>query len=122
MDTRALMVGLGGFVGATARFWVGTWLGQTAFPWATLLVNLVGCFGLACFATWVSERAPVSDALRLLVSTGFFGALTTFSTFALETLSLLEAGKPWQALAYSLGSVLLGLIGTALGMALSRAI
>ncbi|MCY4018615.1 MAG: fluoride efflux transporter CrcB [Chloroflexi bacterium] len=89
-----IYVGLGGFLGANARYLLTIWadgLMQArwgVFPFGTLVVNLLGSIGLALFATWFAARTGLSPQLRLLVGAGFFGAFTTFSTFANESFSL----------------------------------
>ena len=91
-----LYIGFGGFLGANARYFFSLWtngilaprLGD--FPFGTLFVNVLGSFGLALFGVWFSARTGMSPQLRLLVGTGFFGAFTTFSTFANESMTLLE--------------------------------
>jgi len=102
-----LLVSLGAVVGASARWAVGEALGSAPgdFPWATLLVNLLGCLlaGLA-----VRALVPGSDRW-LAVVTGVLGGLTTFSAFAVETRALLDAGHPGQALAYVAVSVVGGM-------------
>lgn len=122
MWQKMLVVGIGGFVGANARFLIGSWLAGSTFPWGTFIINLVGCFGLAVFATAITERASVSESTRLLVATGFFGAFTTFSTFNLETYSLISSGRQTLAILYSVGSVTLGLLAALAGIVLVRAL
>ena len=117
---KILFVGLGGFVGANLRYWVAVWIGGRTFPMATFAVNIIGAFGLAFFAVWAVERVPLSEEMRLLVTTGFFGALTTFSTFSLEALNLMRDGKWEVALLYLASTVALGLVGAAAGMSLAR--
>ena len=117
---KIIFVGIGGFVGANLRYWTAVWIGGRTFPLATFAVNVLGAFGLAFFAVWAVERASLSEDLRLLVATGFFGALTTFSTFSLEALNLIRDGRWEVGAAYVVSSVALGLLGAALGMALAR--
>lgn len=120
---KIVVVGLGGFLGANLRFWVGTWaVGRygDGFPWGTLIVNLVGCFGLALFATLIQSRYEVSESTRLLVATGFLGALTTFSTFSVESFNLYQNGQTMTAAIYLLSSLILGLFGVVLGTALGN--
>ena len=89
-----LYVGIGGFLGANARYLLSNWLDGLLrarwgeFPYGTLFVNLLGSFGLALFATWFAARAGLPAQLRLVVGAGFFSAFTTFSTFANESFSL----------------------------------
>ena len=93
-----IVVGIGGFFGANARYLLSLWTDNLliprlgAFPYGTLLVNVIGSFGLALFGAWFSERAGLSPQLRLLVGAGFFGAFTTFSTFANESIALMQGG------------------------------
>ncbi|MFP4322847.1 MAG: fluoride efflux transporter CrcB [Anaerolineales bacterium] len=112
MWMQVLVVGLGGFVGANLRYALVLLMGTQAFPWATLSANLIGCFGLAAFATWSAAHSALGAEARLLVTTGFFGALTTFSTFSYETLILWLRADYGLAVGYLLASVVLGL-GTA---------
>ena len=93
-----IVVGIGGFFGAIARYLLSLWTDNLlmprwgAFPYGTLLVNVIGSFGLALFGAWFSGRAGMSPQLRLLVGAGFFGAFTTFSTFANESVALWQGG------------------------------
>ena len=98
------LVGIGGAAGALARWGiVSQWAGN-GFPWATLVVNVVGC---ALLGVIVSR--PVSIDLKRLLGTGFCGGLTTFSTFAVEIVQLLDQGSPGTAAAYVVASVATGL-------------
>jgi fluoride exporter len=95
--TSLLAIGVGGFLGANARYltseWTATrleaWFGLS-HHWGTFLVNASGSFLLAFLAVWLTERLPVSSALRLMLLVGFLGAYTTYSTFASESLHLLR--------------------------------
>ena len=119
-------VGLGGFLGANARYWLGVWFEARAqggqFPWATLVINVTGSFLLGLFMALDVERLalPRAPVLRLLFAVGFLGAYTTFSTFTYETLALAETGAPGRAFGNVLGSVAAGLLAAWLGMALGR--
>jgi CrcB protein len=122
---RALWVGLGGFAGANARFWIGAWVQQrmgTAFPWGTFVINITGSFILGLFVTLLTERvAPDrAEALRLLVAVGFVGAYTTFSTFEYETFGLAQTSSLLRAFANALGSLVAGFVAVWLGVALGR--
>lgn len=88
MEPRAVaLVALGGFAGATSRHAVAVAL-PTTFPWGTLAVNVVGCFLLGLVVYSIQERGPISERVRLVVSTGFISSFTTYSTFAGETVAL----------------------------------
>lgn len=94
-----LWVGLGGFIGANMRYVMTLWVNSVfvprlgAFPWGTMAVNVLGSFGLAVFGVWFGSRVGLSPTVRLLIGTGFFGAFTTFSTFANESITLAQQGN-----------------------------
>jgi CrcB protein len=94
--TKILLVMIGGSLGAVSRYAIALLAAKYAygsFPWGTLLANLGGCFMIG-IAFGLAERTEVlSPAARLLFMTGFLGAMTTFSTFALETLTSFRAGN-----------------------------
>ena len=111
MAIDILLVGLGGFAGAIARYVLGGWvLHQTLgakFPWSTFVVNIAGCLimgllsGLAERLEWFTPQA------RLLLLTGLLGGFTTFSAFGLETVHLLRRGEIWISTLYAAGSVII---------------
>ena len=119
MVRELLIVGVGGFVGAVLRY--GTQVAVVGraglFPLGTLLVNVVGCFGLGLAAAWLDERPDLSPEWRLALGTGLFGALTTFSTFGVETLDLWRAGEARLALASVALNLTLGLAAAWAGRA-----
>lgn len=119
---KMLVVGLGGFLGANARYLLGQWAAQrwgTAFPYGTFLINISGSFVLGLFGT-LALRLAWNDNWRLLIAVGFVGAYTTFSTFEYETLQLLSEGSLARAAANVLGSVLLGFFAVYVGVVLAR--
>ncbi|MET4559551.1 CrcB protein [Lysinibacillus parviboronicapiens] len=112
-----LAVGIGGFFGAIARYGMSLLIPNTGnFPIATLTINLIGCLCLAWLFTTFAHRTP----LVLGIGTGFLGAFTTFSTFSVETLLLLENNDWMTAISYSLISVLGGLLCVVTGAWLAR--
>lgn len=119
MWIKILIVGLGGFVGANARFLIGHWVGATSYPYATFAINMLGCFGLGLFAQLV-KQSDLSEETRLLIATGFFGAFTTYSTFNLEALNLWMSGRGGLAMLYLGSSIVFGLLVGWLGMQLAR--
>lgn len=121
-----IVVGIGGFLGANARYllslWADNWLipRYGAFPYGTLLVNVIGSFGLALFGAWFSAKAGMSPQLRLLVGAGFFGAFTTFSTFANESIALMQGGASGLFLLNLLLTNASCLIGVGAGLLLGQ--
>jgi CrcB protein len=118
-----LVLALGATLGAAARYYVTLWMEArfgAAFPYGTLLINVLGSFLLGAFITLSSEWSTIGPELRLLVATGFCGSFTTFSTFSNETLFLLTSGSYLSAVLNVVGSVLLGLLGAVLGVVLVR--
>jgi fluoride exporter len=117
-----LWVALGGATGAAARFAVAQWMGARwgwTFPWGTFAVNVTGSLAIGLVMTLLFARGA-DPAYRLLLVTGFLGGYTTFSAFSFEAISLLESRR-WDAAAlYVIGSVMLGLLATALGFGLGR--
>jgi CrcB protein len=114
-----LFIAGGGALGALARYGVGGWVQSHAgfaFPWGTFAVNLAGSL-LIGFAVRFLEGVAVTPEVRALVTVGFLGAFTTFSTYSYEALTLLRDGDWRRAAFYSLGSVLLGVVAVGVGMA-----
>jgi CrcB protein len=109
---------VGGVVGTWARYGLGGWIhgvmGST-FPWGTLGVNLVGSFVLGLVIR-LAELSPLSPEVRGLLTIGFCGAFTTFSTFTYETVALLQAREWTRAALYAFGSLGLGLVAVAAGL------
>ncbi|MEX2144422.1 MAG: fluoride efflux transporter CrcB [Anaerolineales bacterium] len=109
-----LLIGIGGFVGAIVRFWlsgrVQDFSGSIGFPYGTLAVNLVGCFLLGAISYLIDVRGLFTPEVRSLLVIGLLGAFTTFSTFSMETFSLLSAGETLRAIINVTSSVLLGLV------------
>jgi len=113
MTTEPLLIAGGGLIGALLRFSVANavyrWLGR-GFPYGTLAVNLIGSFLLGLFAE------TLTGPWRPLILTGFMGAFTTFSTFALETFYLIEQGRPLRAALNLSGSIVLGILAAWAGL------
>ena len=120
---KTFWVGLGGFLGANARYWLGGWVADrygAQFPWGTFMINITGCFILGLFVTLITKKIMVASHWHLLVSIGFVGAYTTFSTFEYETFTLAESGAMWRALANVVFSVLAGFLAVWVGAKLAR--
>jgi CrcB protein len=119
------VVATGGAVGSVARYLLQLAVARhftTPFPLGTLLVNVLGCLLIGLFYALAEKGTISTPELRLLLTTGFCGGFTTFSTFSYETLTLLENGEYVLAALYVAGSVFLGLLATFAGVALVRAL
>ncbi|MCE5393255.1 MAG: fluoride efflux transporter CrcB [Acidithiobacillus sp.] len=112
-------------IGAWARYGQ-TLLIQTVFgrgfPWATLSINVLGCFIMGFLFFETMERISINPELRTGILTGGLGAYTTFSTFSLETLVLFENGEPIKALLYMFSSLFLCVAAAFAGAWISRSI
>jgi len=120
----ALSVAVGGAIGSLARYWVGigsTKLFGLAFPWGTLIINVVGSFLIGAFAESFALRWDAPQAVRVFLTVGICGGFTTFSTFSLDAYLLMERGELWTAGAYMLGSVVLSIGALLAGLHLMRA-
>jgi len=118
-----LLIGIGGFLGANARYLVAGWITErfgSSFPYGTLIVNVSGSFILGFFLGFISDRIFVHPHWRLFFAIGFLGAYTTFSTFSFENLALLQEGSYFLAFTNMAGSVILGLIAVLAGVIISR--
>ena len=110
--TTLLWIMLGGAIGTGARYLIATPLNGSAsdgYPVGTLTVNLIGCLAIGFLATTLTEASGVRPEVKLAVIVGCLGGFTTFSSFGLETMSLLENGRIGAALSYVLLSNLVGL-------------
>lgn len=117
-----LCVGLGGFIGAVARYLLGLLPLEGDFPFMTFIINFTGAVAIGA----VFEAASIWPALpsdaTLFLKTGLCGGFTTFSAFSLETLTLLEHGKYATGALYAGGSVVVCVLGVALGRVAMRGI
>jgi CrcB protein len=120
-----LLVFLGGGIGAALRHGVNMAVARTfgtAFPWHTLLINVLGSFAMGLLAAWLAFRADASwsQQTRLFLTTGICGGFTTFSAFSLDAVLLWERGAAGPAAAYVAASVILSILGLVGGLALVR--
>jgi fluoride exporter len=114
---------MGAAVGGLARYYLSTAVQYrmgSGFPWGTLLINITGSLILGFIMRYALSTPGVSVELRVLLTTGFCGGYTTFSTYSYETATLMEDGQFARAGTYALASVLLALAGTFGGFALAR--
>lgn len=117
-----LAIALGGAVGAILRHLITVWtypVFNGKFPLGTLIVNVTGSFLIGIAYVAIVERAMLGHEWRLLLMTGLFGALTTFSTFSLESVMLWHNGQPLTALGYIIISLVLCLGSTVAAVALA---
>lgn len=126
--SASLYVALGGAIGAWLRYVTGViWtraigpVAASAFPWATLTVNLAGSFAMGLLAGWLA-RHDQGESWRLLLGVGLLGGFTTFSAFSLELGLFLERGQLAQGLIYAAVSLVGGVAGLFAGLALARAL
>jgi CrcB protein len=94
----------------------------TKFPYGTFVINLTACVLIGFSLTFLAKRTGLNPAWRFLVPIGFIGAYSTFSTYEWETLSTLRSGAFLEASLYALGSLILGLVATWLGVVIAEAI
>ena len=120
-----LFIALGGAFGAVARYVVANWiheLWEGHVPVGTLLVNLVGSFAIGVMYVLIVEKQIIHQDWRGVLMVGFLGAFTTFSTFSLETIHLLEAGHMYHAVAYMFMSMAFCVVAAGCAMYLTRMI
>ena len=118
-----LLVALGGALGTIARYLVGKigpglW-GQD-FPWATLIVNITGCFIMGVLAGLLTHYTQLSQDVRAFLLVGMLGGFTTFSAFALDFITLYERGNIMAATLYLTSSVVVSIVAVMAGLFLIR--
>lgn len=113
-----LLVGIGSFLGGSLRYVVSTMMKNVCgqgFPWGTVIVNLLGCFVFGIIFSLFSKYSSISNPWYLLLTTGICGGFTTFSTFANESMQMLQNGNTGGFIGYVLASIIGGLILIGLG-------
>ncbi len=118
-----LLIGLGGFLGANARFLVASWAARLLganFPYGTFLANMSGSLLLGVTIAVLHDRALLASPQRQFFVVGFLGAYTTFSTFTYESMQLFQNGSVLLGLVNIVGSVVLGLLAVVCGLWLGR--
>ena len=112
-----IAVGAGSFIGGIARYLVSLAMKgiSKGFPWATLLVNLLGCLIIGLLWGFLSRNASESTSWGLFLTVGLCGGFTTFSTFSKEALTMLQTGQIWGFASYIALSILAGIALVALG-------
>lgn len=120
---KILVVALGGAFGSIIRYGLSNAVQSrtfSAFPYGTLMVNLVGCFLIGLAVVLIQQRFQGNEVLRLLIVVGVLGGFTTFSSFSMETLQLLQSGYFSRAMLNIMGSVFGCLLLAFLGMQFGR--
>ena len=120
---KVLWISIGAVLGANLRYWVGDWAAQrygSSFPYGTMLINLTGSFLLGLIISLTLEYFIIDPRLRILLTIGFLGSYTTFSTFAHESVTLISQGQWWLGLLNLIGTSLLGALFAALGIWLGK--
>jgi CrcB protein len=123
--TNVLAVGFGGFLGAVSRYMISLLCNKKfsfAIPFATLFVNVLGGILIGFIMEYSKNSAKLGDNLRLFITTGFLGGLTTFSTFSYETIALFEKGSYTAAGLNTVLNLILSLIGAYIGILVARAV
>jgi CrcB protein len=119
-----LLIGVGSFLGGIFRYLLHQQVYSkfpSVFPWATLMVNVIGCFFIGLIFG-LANKFNLAHEWRLFLAVGLLGGFTTFSAFSNETFCLLRDGQQMYALAYVAGSVFLGLTSTLLGYAITKVV
>ena len=120
---KILAIALGGALGSVLRVWVSTSVYNrfpSNFPWGTISVNAIGSFLIGLLFIVIQQRFDDSEILRGVIIIGMLGGFTTFSTFSLETILLLETGFWAKALVNIIGSVSICVFSAFVGMGLGR--
>ena len=123
--SEIIAIAVGGALGALSRFWatnLANLLFGSDFPYGIMIVNIAGSFAIGIVFILLVERSLLPTFLGAGLMVGFLGAFTTFSTFSLQALGLLESGRYLAAAMYIGGSVIICILAAALGMLIARLI
>lgn len=119
------LIGFGGMLGSMARYLLSEYFTEhypDAFPFGTFAVNVVGCLLIGIFYGLSDRHEWLTPEWRVFLTAGFCGGFTTFSTFAIENLALLETSRYLVFGLYTAGSVVFGILAVLLGMVLAKAV
>jgi CrcB protein len=124
MLKNVLLIGVGGFAGSVGRYLLSRLVELrvfTSFPLGTFAVNIIGCFIIGLLYG-LTIKGTATPEMRFLLATGFCGGFTTFSSFSMESLTLLQDGQLWFAFLYIAGSLLAGLAAVWIGFLIIKTI
>ena len=125
MSRIFLLIGFGGFIGSICRYYSQQFVAKyflSTFPYGTLIVNVVGCFLVGLVFGFADKGNVLSPEWRMFLATGFCGGFTTFSTFSYESTQLINNGEYFYLALYIAASVIIGVLATFAGIALTRLI
>lgn len=113
---------MGGFLGTTLRYIIDSLIphSTTEIPWSIVIINLLGCFLFGFVSTMIFLRKKISSIIKVGIENGLLGSFTTFSTFSLQTVELIQKEYFFQASLYILISILGGLVMTYIGTCFAR--
>lgn len=119
---KFFMIFLGGGIGAYTRYLTSLYAARFSpnFPLGTLLVNIIGSFIMGVFFTLFQDKFPMQQELKLLITVGFCGALTTFSTFNMDIWNLFLSGNITKGITYIVSNLLLTILALILGVILAK--
>ena len=119
-----LAVGVGGGIGALARYYIVGWIQAvgSSFPWGIFVVNITGGLLMGMIVEASALKLNLSPELRSFLTVGILGGYTTFSTFSLDSVLLLQKGEYAQAAVYVIGSVVLSILALVAGLWIVRSI
>ena len=118
-----IAIALGGAIGSLARYGITVWSEQVFgadFPYGIFIANVAGSFAIGICFVLIYERALLPEVWRPLLMVGFLGAFTTFSTFSLQAVGLIQEGRLIAASLYVFGSVILSILGAWFGILATR--
>ena len=125
MMTTILAIAFGGAIGSVARYGLSLFsvhLVGLEFPYGIFLTNVIGSLAIGICFVLIVERPVINDIWRSILMIGFLGGFTTFSTFSLQSIELIQAGRTVEAFVYILGSLVLSILGCGLGIMAARAL